>query len=180
MQTAASANHAAGQKVFKLYCETCHGAGGQGDGVAAGALNQKPANFAAGAFRYDVNGNGTKGDIDDIKAIGQAWRVAPDGAVDDAHAGSAAGRGRIREGFPRWLMRRRPGVLHACSRRVVVDSIAPGRRRQPTERSDARGLLPLRPTALRRRTGGQPDPRHRTRRLQSRPRRGRRQRIARR
>ena len=68
-------------------------------------------------------------------------------------------------------MRRRPGVLHACSRRVVVDSIAPGRRRQPTERSDARGLLPLRPTALRRRTGGQPDPRHRTRRLQSRPRR---------
>lgn len=67
--TAAKADNAGGQKVFRMYCETCHGAGGHGDGAAAGALNPKPANFAAGAFRYDVNGNGTKGDIDDIKAI---------------------------------------------------------------------------------------------------------------
>ena len=67
--TVASADNVAGQKVFKMYCETCHGAGGHGDGPAAGALNPKPANFAAGALRYDVNGNGTKGDIDDIKAI---------------------------------------------------------------------------------------------------------------
>lgn len=66
---AVTANAAAGQKVFRMYCETCHGAGGQGDGAAAGALNPKPANFVTGAFKYDVNGNGTKGDIEDIKAI---------------------------------------------------------------------------------------------------------------
>lgn len=65
----AAAGNAAGAKVFKMYCETCHGAAGKGDGVAAAALNPKPANFAAGAFKYDPNGNGTKGDIDDIKAI---------------------------------------------------------------------------------------------------------------
>jgi mono/diheme cytochrome c family protein len=65
----AATGNAAGAKVFKMYCETCHGAAGKGDGVAAAALNPKPANFAAGAFKYDVNGNGTKGDIDDIKAI---------------------------------------------------------------------------------------------------------------
>jgi len=66
---AAAPTVAAGAKVFKMYCETCHGAAGKGDGVAAAALNPKPANFAAGAFKYDANGNGTKGDIDDIKAI---------------------------------------------------------------------------------------------------------------
>jgi mono/diheme cytochrome c family protein len=65
----AAVDTAAGAKVFKMYCETCHGAAGKGDGVAAAALNPKPANFAAGAFKYDPNGNGTKGDIEDIKAI---------------------------------------------------------------------------------------------------------------
>jgi mono/diheme cytochrome c family protein len=76
----AAAGNAAGAKVFKMYCETCHGSGGKGDGPAAAALNPKPANFAAGAFKYDANGNGTKGDIDDIKAI------AHDGAAK--HGGS--------------------------------------------------------------------------------------------
>ncbi len=50
-------------------CSTCHGAAGKGDGVAAAGLNPKPADFSAGAFKYDTNGNGTKGDVDDIKAI---------------------------------------------------------------------------------------------------------------
>jgi mono/diheme cytochrome c family protein len=76
----AAAGNAAGAKVFKMYCETCHGPGGKGDGPAAAALNPKPANFAAGAFKYDANGNGKKGDIDDIKAI------AHDGAAK--HGGS--------------------------------------------------------------------------------------------
>jgi mono/diheme cytochrome c family protein len=65
----AAADTAAGAKVFKSFCETCHGPEGKGDGVAAAALNPKPANFAVGAFKYDANGNGTKGDVDDIKAI---------------------------------------------------------------------------------------------------------------
>jgi mono/diheme cytochrome c family protein len=54
---------------FKTFCATCHGVGGHGDGPAAAGLNPKPASFADNAFKYDPNGNGTKGDIDDIKAI---------------------------------------------------------------------------------------------------------------
>jgi len=59
----------AGASAYGMYCVTCHGATGKGDGVAAAALNPKPADFSAGAFKYDANSNGTKGDVDDIKAI---------------------------------------------------------------------------------------------------------------
>jgi mono/diheme cytochrome c family protein len=59
----------AGATVYATDCATCHGPKGQGDGVAAAALDPKPANFAAGAFKYDANGNGAPGDVDDIKAI---------------------------------------------------------------------------------------------------------------
>jgi mono/diheme cytochrome c family protein len=59
----------AGAAAYKRYCVTCHGASGKGDGVAAASLNPKPADFSAGAFKYDTNGNGAAGDVDDIKAI---------------------------------------------------------------------------------------------------------------
>ena len=59
----------AGAKVYKSYCESCHGTKGRGDGVAAAALNPKPADFAIGAYKYDANGNGAPGDVDDIKAV---------------------------------------------------------------------------------------------------------------
>lgn len=67
--TTAAADTGTGAKVFKTYCETCHGPEGKGDGPAAAALNPKPANFAVGAFKYDANGNGIKGDVEDIRAI---------------------------------------------------------------------------------------------------------------
>jgi cytochrome c oxidase cbb3-type subunit 2 len=59
----------AGATAYQTYCVTCHGAGGKGDGVAAAGLNPKPADFSVGAFKYDANGNGVKGEIEDIKAI---------------------------------------------------------------------------------------------------------------
>lgn len=37
-----------GKDIFGQQCMTCHGAGGQGDGPAAAALNPKPRNFTAG------------------------------------------------------------------------------------------------------------------------------------
>jgi len=67
--TAAASGGGAGEKAFKTFCVTCHGTSGHGDGPAAAGLNPKPASFATGAFKYDVNGNGMKGDVDDIKAI---------------------------------------------------------------------------------------------------------------
>ena len=65
----AAADANAGATVYSANCATCHGLKGQGDGVAAAGLDPKPANFAAGVFKYDANGNGAPGDIDDIKAI---------------------------------------------------------------------------------------------------------------
>lgn len=66
---AAPAAGGAGASAYAMYCVTCHGATGKGDGVAAASLNPKPADFSVGAFKYDANGNGTKGEVDDIKAI---------------------------------------------------------------------------------------------------------------
>lgn len=70
-ETAAAAPAAgdAGATAYRMYCVTCHGATGKGDGVAAASLNPRPADFADGLFRFDVNGNGIKGDVEDIKAI---------------------------------------------------------------------------------------------------------------
>jgi mono/diheme cytochrome c family protein len=65
----AASGAAAGEMPYKTFCVTCHGVGGHGDGPAAAGLNPKPASFADNAFKYDPNGNGTKGDIEDIKAI---------------------------------------------------------------------------------------------------------------
>ncbi|HSD73418.1 MAG TPA: cytochrome c [Steroidobacteraceae bacterium] len=65
----AASGAAAGEMPYKTFCVTCHGVSGHGDGPAAAGLNPKPASFADNAFKYDPNGNGTKGDIDDIKAI---------------------------------------------------------------------------------------------------------------
>jgi mono/diheme cytochrome c family protein len=67
--TAAADGSADGGQIYKINCSTCHGAEGKGDGVVAAALNPKPANFAAGAFKYDTDGDGTPGEIEDIITI---------------------------------------------------------------------------------------------------------------
>lgn len=67
--TVAAGGNAEGEKVYNAFCVTCHGAKGKGDGPAAVALNPKPLDFTVGAFKYDVDGNGAKGDVEDIKAI---------------------------------------------------------------------------------------------------------------
>jgi mono/diheme cytochrome c family protein len=67
--TTAATDGVVGATVYNTNCATCHGPKGHGDGVAAAALNPKPADFAIGAFKYDANGSGAPGDVDDIKAI---------------------------------------------------------------------------------------------------------------
>ncbi|HLS81627.1 MAG TPA: cytochrome c [Steroidobacter sp.] len=64
-----AAGAADGAKVYQTYCQTCHGAKGEGDGPAAAALNPKPADFAKAAFRLDANGNGKPGDLEDVIAV---------------------------------------------------------------------------------------------------------------
>lgn len=47
-------------------CSSCHGVLGAGDGVAAAALNPKPANFQTGVYKYDTDGDGNTGTEMDI------------------------------------------------------------------------------------------------------------------
>ncbi len=51
-------------------CVACHGTTGNGDGVAAAALNPKPTSFTQGIFRLDTDADGATGtDSDLINAI---------------------------------------------------------------------------------------------------------------
>ena len=48
----AAADAAQGAKVFKMYCETCHGPTGAGDGPVGKTLVPPPRNFQEGKFLY--------------------------------------------------------------------------------------------------------------------------------
>lgn len=43
-------NIVAGKAKYDMFCATCHGATGKGDGAAAAALNPKPRNFQDSAY----------------------------------------------------------------------------------------------------------------------------------
>src|SRR5262245_49056126 len=47
---------AAGKKSAETNCVTCHGASGKGDGVAAAALNPKPADWTSAKVKGDADG----------------------------------------------------------------------------------------------------------------------------
>ena len=45
-----------GEKVAKINCVSCHGAKGKGDGVAAAALNPKPADWTSSRVQDETDG----------------------------------------------------------------------------------------------------------------------------
>ena len=51
-----AASVAAGKKSAETNCVTCHGASGKGDGVAAAALNPKPADWTSAKVKADADG----------------------------------------------------------------------------------------------------------------------------
>jgi mono/diheme cytochrome c family protein len=78
----AAADAAAGAKVFKMYCETCHGPAGAGDGPVGKTLVPPPRNFQTAEFKY----GGTDQAIFDVISNGAASKggsplMAPWGAV---------------------------------------------------------------------------------------------------
>lgn len=46
-----AADAAAGKAKYDMFCASCHGAAGKGDGAAAAALNPKPRSFADAAWQ---------------------------------------------------------------------------------------------------------------------------------
>ncbi|MBM4334354.1 MAG: cytochrome c [Deltaproteobacteria bacterium] len=78
----AAADAASGAKVYKMYCETCHGPTGAGDGAVGKTLTPPPRNFQAGDFKY----GGKDQDLFDVISNGAASKggsplMAPWGAV---------------------------------------------------------------------------------------------------
>jgi mono/diheme cytochrome c family protein len=51
-----AASVGAGRKSAQTNCVTCHGASGKGDGVAAAALNPKPADWTSAKVKNDPDG----------------------------------------------------------------------------------------------------------------------------
>jgi mono/diheme cytochrome c family protein len=73
---------AKGQPVYAMYCVTCHGEKGDGQGPVGKTLDPPPRDFAAGDFKY----GGTDQDIFDVISNGAASKggsplMAPWGAV---------------------------------------------------------------------------------------------------
>jgi len=67
--TAGAGDLTAGKETYKLFCETCHGPGGKGDGPGAVGLQPPPRDFSAGEFKFDADGNGKPGEDADLKAV---------------------------------------------------------------------------------------------------------------
>jgi mono/diheme cytochrome c family protein len=75
---------AQGEELFTLYCATCHGDAGFGDGAAGGALGEKPANFhdtlvtkqSDGAIFWKMsNGKGNMPPFKDVFTDEQRWQL---------------------------------------------------------------------------------------------------------
>jgi mono/diheme cytochrome c family protein len=81
--TSALAQDAAkGAQIYKLYCVTCHGEKGDGQGPVGKTLNPPPRDFTAGEFKF----GGSDQDIFDVISNGAAAKggsplMAPWGAV---------------------------------------------------------------------------------------------------
>lgn len=75
---------AQGEELFTLYCATCHGDAGYGDGAAGGALGEKPANFhdtlvtrqSDGALYWKLSsGKGNMPPFKDVFTEEQRWQL---------------------------------------------------------------------------------------------------------
>lgn len=73
---------AAGEAQYKIFCESCHGPGGNGDGPAAAALDPKPAKHNDGAYMNALsNEHLIKVIAEGGTAVGKSPLMAPWGGV---------------------------------------------------------------------------------------------------
>jgi mono/diheme cytochrome c family protein len=64
----AAGDAAAGKAKFDLFCASCHGAGGMGDGAAA-PKDPAPRDFTKAEFKYDADKDGKPGSDADLALI---------------------------------------------------------------------------------------------------------------
>jgi mono/diheme cytochrome c family protein len=66
---AGAADLAAGKEKFTIFCVTCHGETGKGDGPGGAGLQPPPRDFSKGDFKFDADGNGKTGEDADLHAV---------------------------------------------------------------------------------------------------------------
>jgi mono/diheme cytochrome c family protein len=57
---------AAGKTTFAMFCASCHGDSGKGDGPVGAVLNPTPRDLSKGEFKFDTDGDGETGTDQDI------------------------------------------------------------------------------------------------------------------
>lgn len=57
---------AAGKTTYTMFCSSCHGDGGKGDGPVGAVLNPPPRDLSKGEFKLDTDGDGETGTDQDI------------------------------------------------------------------------------------------------------------------
>jgi mono/diheme cytochrome c family protein len=66
---AGAADLAAGKEKYSMFCVTCHGEKGKGDGPGGAGLQPPPRDFSKGDFKFDTDGNGKTGEDADLRAV---------------------------------------------------------------------------------------------------------------
>lgn len=64
----AAGDVAAGKAKYDMFCATCHGPAGKGDGPAA-PKDPVPRDFSKGEFKFDADKNGKAGEDGDLKLV---------------------------------------------------------------------------------------------------------------
>jgi mono/diheme cytochrome c family protein len=57
---------AAGKMTYTMFCSSCHGESGQGDGPVGAVLNPPPRDLSKGDFKLDTDGDGEAGTDQDL------------------------------------------------------------------------------------------------------------------
>lgn len=59
----------AGKEKYQMFCVTCHGETGKGDGPGAAGIEPSPRDFSEGEFKFDADGNGKPGEDADLEMV---------------------------------------------------------------------------------------------------------------
>ncbi len=65
----AAGDAAAGQTTFTMFCASCHGDTGKGDGPVGQVLQPPPRDLSLGTFSFDTDGDGNAGTDADLMNV---------------------------------------------------------------------------------------------------------------
>ena len=60
---------AAGKMTYTMFCSSCHGDSGKGDGPVGAVLNPPPRDLSKGDFKFDTDGDGKAGTDQDLMSV---------------------------------------------------------------------------------------------------------------